>query len=165
MGRIAKAAGDLINKLPQPWRKKIVLWSAIGGVSYLVRLIWGPGVLLAALIVISFVGWFLYRYGVRGGRYASHLLGNVWDYFKGAILFALLPAAWPAFKELLSGDRVSGLIQLLMLALIAAVVFEQFSHLPRSWDALTGGDGRGRKSRRTATSRRHRSRHSSTREP
>lgn len=158
MGQIAKAASALIDKVPQRWRKKIVLWAAVGGASFLVRVIWGPGTLLAALIGISFVGWFLHRHGVPGGGYASHLIGNVWDYFRGAILVALLPAVWPAFRELLIGDRLTGLIQLLMLGLVAAIVFEQFSRLPRSWDALTRGDGRRRKSHTTATRRRHRSR-------
>lgn len=139
---LGKVAGDLINRLPQILRKKILWWIVIGGASSLVRLIWGPGVFLALLMIISLTGWLLHRLGVREGGYLSRLLGNVWDYFRGAILFAFLPAVWIAIRELLGGDRLGGVIQLLVLGLVAAVVFQQFSRLPRSWDALNGGDGR-----------------------
>lgn len=137
MAAIVRMLNELINKIPPRWRSKILLWAATGGIGFLVKLVWGPGVLLGGLIVISFVGWFLYQYGVRQGKHASDLLGNVWDYFRGAILFALLPAVLAALKEILGGDPQAGLIQLLVIALVAAVVFDQFSRLPRSWSALT----------------------------
>lgn len=144
------------HRVPAHWRKKSLVWLVTLAVSLVVIAIRGPGVLLVGLLLISFAGAVLKSYGVRDARHAEALLGNVWGYFRGAILVALLPVLWPALQALWARDLVSGLVQLLVLGLIAAVVFEQFSRLPKTWTAMSRQRARPRVYGGSSGRRRHR---------
>jgi uncharacterized membrane protein len=124
------------KKISIKWRIKIVTWAVFLAISQMLILIWGPGVWLTTLIIVSFLGYFLYKTGYKLERTVENLLGKVWDYFRGAILFALIPPVWEALKIMAHGDVVGGVIQILILAMIAALVREQFNSLPRSWSQL-----------------------------
>ena len=129
-------AGNLVSywhKIPQKWRRRIITWLVPIAVGQIVILIWGPGTWLSLLIGISLLGWILKQTGFRSGGKIEALLGKVWDYFRGSILFALLPVLWQALKSIGSGDILGGLIQLAVLAIIVVVVYERFRTLPRSW--------------------------------
>lgn len=134
----------ILSRIPPKWRSKLIPWLATAVASRLVILVWGAGTLLVGLILLSFAGFMLKEYGVTRARHLESFLGNVWDYFRGVILAALLMAVWPAVKSIFSGDVTYGLVHVLVILFIAAVVFEQFKATPRSWSTLSRGPSRRR---------------------
>ena len=113
-------------------------------VSRLVIHLWGPGVFLVGILVISLGGALLKSVGFRNARHADALLGKVWDYIKGMILVALLPALWPAVQAFRDGDLMYGLGQVAVLGLVVFVVFKQFGLLPRTWTRTARQPARSR---------------------
>jgi hypothetical protein len=134
--KMVSLIGRLWQRIPTRHRPKVIVWLVTLAVSQLIRLIWGTGVWIALLLMVSAFGAILASFGVREARYADSMLGKVWDYLKGSILFALLPALWPALQAFIKGDPISGVIQLAMIGLVVAVVFEQFNKLPRAMSKL-----------------------------
>ncbi len=121
------------NNISPKWRRRLVTWFIPIAAGQIVILIWGLGTWLLLLIVVSLSGWIMKQTGFRSGGKIEALLGKVWDYFRGSILFALLPVLWQALRSIGTGDIFEGLIQLAVLVIIVAVVYERFKTLPRSW--------------------------------
>ena len=113
-------------------------------VSRLLIHLLGPVVFLVGILVVSLVGALLKSLGFRGARHADALLGKVWDFLRGMILIALLPALWPAVQAFRNGDLRSGLVQASALGLVVALVFIPFSLLPRTWTRTARQPARSR---------------------
>ena len=124
------------HNIPLKWRRRITSWLVPITVGQIVILIWGPGAWLSLLISVSLLGWVMKQTGFRSVGKIEALLGKVWDYFRGSILFALLPVLWQVLKSIASGDISGGLIQLAVLGNIVAFVYERFKTLPKSWTKL-----------------------------
>ncbi len=143
LGRCTSAVQALMHNLANSWynispkwRRRIITWLVPIAVGQIVILIWGPGAWLSLLICVSLLGWVMRQSGLRCGKGIEVLLGKVWDYFRGSILFALLPVLWQSLRIMGSGDILGGLIQLAVLAIIVIAVYERFGILPRSWTKL-----------------------------
>ena len=88
------------------------------------------------MIILSFLGGQLRQQRIRGSRHLDGLLAHVWGYFRGAVLFILAIAAWPAVLKILHGNLVGGLIQIAVIGFMAYVVWIRFASLPQSWTEL-----------------------------